>query len=698
MAAKRLRQLIHQLAGARDPAHNLDDTELLRRFAATGDEAAFEVLVWRHGPMVLGTCRRLLGDSADAEDAFQATFLTLVRKARGVRDGAALAGWLFRVAYRIAVGLRAERGRRRQRERAIAEDVAAPGGRPADDLAEVLDAEVHSLPEKYRRVVILCYLQGRSTEETAAMLGCPRGTVLSRLATARERLRRRLERRGVAPASIGALAGLTTSAEAMPSSMLVAKALSCAAAVAAGNITMIPSAILKLTDGALRSMFLFKVKMIAVGVVMAGALGGGTALLAHGQGGSGAPEPQAVERPAPETTPVAVAAAPPAAGPEDKVDKADPPEPKLPKVRTRRGAAGPENIDQAIEWLRGDQLQQFLAIESLARVDAYAPRRAEVARELEKVLNGRDRLVALKSTDALIVWATKDQVPSLLKALDDPSTFVRRGAMEALGPLQDSRAVAPVAKFLTSFGEREVAGRSLIQMGSIAEDEVRKYLANADKGAREEAARVLRQIGKTGKDDDFEAALGGLKDDNLSHRRKALQWFASADADHPRRAEAAREMGRLLKDGGPFDKQDASRALASWATKKEVPALIEVLQEERLPIGVKSSIMKALARLKDDRAISVLAEKLADPFENKEAIHGLIAIGQAAEEEVLKYLEHDSYQARVAACKVLKEIGTKKSVAPLQTAVTRAAREMYGGYRDVAAAGKAALDAIRTRR
>jgi RNA polymerase sigma factor (sigma-70 family) len=696
MPGKHLRQLIHQLADVRAQASNLDDTDLLYRYAATGDEAAFEVLVWRHGPMVLGVCRRLLGCNADAEDAFQATFLTLVRKARSVREGAALAGWLFRVAYRIALSVRRDRSRRRGQERPVTEEVAVLDAQRADELAEVIDAEVDQLPEKYRRVVVLCYLQGHSTEEAAAALGCPRGTVLSRLATARERLRRRLRRRGVAVVGVGALVVVPPWAETPPAHALVGTTLSTARALTAGDSTLIPSTIFTLTQGVLQAMFLRKVELFTAWVLLVGLLCTSGALLARAPGAIGNPLQQAEERPGDNAPPVVAAG--PGAPPKEEPDKTDQPEPKLPRVRIRGGDAAPDNIDQAIDWLGGDQLHQLLAIASLSRVDVYTPRQADVARELEKCLNGRDRLVALRSTDALAVWATKEQVPSLLKALDDPSTFVRRGGIEVLGTLQDKRAVAPVAVFLTSFGEREVAGRALIRMGGIVEEEVRRYLTNPDKGAREEAARILRQIGKTGKDDAFDAAMGGLKDSNLFSRRKALEWFAAADADHPRRAEAAREMGRLLKDGGPFDKQDAAKALASWATRKETPILMDTLKEERLAIGVKPAIMRALGRLKDDRAIPVLAEMLADPFENKEAVTALIAIGPAAEDEVLRSLEHEQFMARVAACKVLSEIGTQKSLEPLQLTLSQANRQMYGGYRDVAAAAKAAIAAIRARK
>src|SRR5262249_27837431 len=225
------------------------------------------------------------------------------------------------------------------------------------------------------------------------------------------------------------------------------------------------------------------------------------------------------------------------------------------------GEVGRKALDRVRRGRRGNQYQQLVAIATLARTEAYPPRRAEFARELEKLLNGNDRLVAQQSTHALYLWATREQLESLLKALDDPNTYVRRGAIEALVPLKEKRAVSPVAAFLPKFGEREVAGRALIRMGPMVEAEVRKYVGHADRATREEAARVVRQIGKAGKDEDFLAALAGLKDRIVSNRRKALQWFAAASPEHPRRAEAAHEIARLLHEGNVLDKKEAALAL-----------------------------------------------------------------------------------------------------------------------------------------
>ncbi len=173
----------------------LPDGVLLDRFARTRDPAAFELLVWRHGPMVLAACRRMLRDSHTAEDAFQAAFLVLARKAGSVRGSAA--GWLHRVALRVCL-----RMKRRLPPVSLDADPMSPATADSAEAAErsaILDDEVSRLPEWLRVPVVVCYLQGHTTERAAQVLGIPRGTVLSRLATARKRLAARLSARGIAP-------------------------------------------------------------------------------------------------------------------------------------------------------------------------------------------------------------------------------------------------------------------------------------------------------------------------------------------------------------------------------------------------------------------------------------------------------------------------------------------------------------------
>jgi RNA polymerase sigma factor (sigma-70 family) len=181
-------------------ARDAPDEELLTRFVADRDEAAFAALVHRHGAMVLGVCRRVLRDADRAEDAFQATFLVLVRKAASIGRPGRLGNWLYGVAYRTALKARGRRDRLWAREKPLVDVTPAEAAvNPADreELLAALDEELHRLPERYRSPVVLCYLQGKTREEAARTLGCPRETLATRLLRARERLRGRLARRGV---------------------------------------------------------------------------------------------------------------------------------------------------------------------------------------------------------------------------------------------------------------------------------------------------------------------------------------------------------------------------------------------------------------------------------------------------------------------------------------------------------------------
>jgi RNA polymerase sigma factor (sigma-70 family) len=178
------------------------DNQLVEQFLAGQEEseAAFRVLIHRHGPMVLGVCRRILGDEHAAEDAFQATFLVFVKKAGTLRDHGLLNNWLYGVALRVSHKEKVRGERRRVVERHAAEQAPqSAGGQEACDLRSIIDEEIRRLPERYRVPLVLCHVEGLRHDEVARRLGCPVGTVESRLSRARERLRSRLARRGLAP-------------------------------------------------------------------------------------------------------------------------------------------------------------------------------------------------------------------------------------------------------------------------------------------------------------------------------------------------------------------------------------------------------------------------------------------------------------------------------------------------------------------
>jgi RNA polymerase sigma factor (sigma-70 family) len=203
MVMQPLQTIIQRFRPPATAAGGVSDALLLERFLGGRDEAAFELLVWRHGPMVLGVCRRILHDAHEAEDAFQATFLTLARKGRSIGQRESISSWLYTVAYRIACRASGRRANRARHEQPL-DDLPVVGHEPepaerlaGEELKPLLDREVSRLPEKYRVAFILCYLEGKTNEEAARQLGCPKGTILSRLARARERLRRSLTQRGV---------------------------------------------------------------------------------------------------------------------------------------------------------------------------------------------------------------------------------------------------------------------------------------------------------------------------------------------------------------------------------------------------------------------------------------------------------------------------------------------------------------------
>jgi RNA polymerase sigma factor (sigma-70 family) len=268
-------------------AAGLSDTQLLDRFTAHAGvgpnaEAAFNVLVERHGPMVLRVCRYVLADRHDAEDAFQASFLVLARRARSIRERDSVASWLHGVALRVASCARAADLRRRAHERRRAE-AASLADLPIepDDLGQALHEEIDRLPERYRSVVVLCYLEGMTHDAAAALLGWPVGTVRTRLSWARDRLRRRLMRRGLAPGR-AAVAETALSAGAFAEAPQISSSLSDATVRAALHVIsgraitggVVAARVARLAEwGVSRIMLRARLTIAAVALLGAGGLG-----------------------------------------------------------------------------------------------------------------------------------------------------------------------------------------------------------------------------------------------------------------------------------------------------------------------------------------------------------------------------------------------------------------------------------------
>jgi RNA polymerase sigma factor (sigma-70 family) len=262
----------------------LGDGELLGSFIERHDETALAALVRRHGPLVWGVCRRLLSHH-DAEDAFQATFIVLIRKAASIRSRGMVGNWLYGVAHQTALLARRTAARRRAREVQVTgmPDIEAVQQDQGPELRPLLDEELSRLPEIYRAVIVLCELEGRSRKEAACQLGVPEGTVAGRLARARAMLAKRLIQRGVT-LSGGALAAILSQnvASAGAPASVVSKTIKVAGLAAAGQATrgVISVTVAALTDGVLKAMFLSKLKSV-VGVLLVGVclIGVGTAVV-----------------------------------------------------------------------------------------------------------------------------------------------------------------------------------------------------------------------------------------------------------------------------------------------------------------------------------------------------------------------------------------------------------------------------------
>jgi RNA polymerase sigma factor (sigma-70 family) len=249
----------------------LTDGQLLERFLAMREEAAFEALVRRHGPMVLGVCRRVLEHTHDAEDAFQATFLVFARKAESIVARDTVGNWLYGVAYRTAQKERAAATRRRVKERhmsrpeALDEDVWR-------ELRPLLDQELNRLPEKYREPVILCDLEGQTRKEAARRLGWPEGTLSGRLSRARVLLAKRLARHGLTLSGGAVAVALSQNAASagVPASLL-GSTVQAATLVAAGHTAagVVSTSVAVLTEGVLKAMFMTKLRIAATMVVAA---------------------------------------------------------------------------------------------------------------------------------------------------------------------------------------------------------------------------------------------------------------------------------------------------------------------------------------------------------------------------------------------------------------------------------------------
>jgi RNA polymerase sigma factor (sigma-70 family) len=613
MFGSRLDGLIRHLRGVTDAgAEGVADGELLRRFVSQRDESAFTALLSRHGPMVLGVCRRVLGDAHDAEDAFQATFLVLVHKAGSIGRPQALGSWLYRTALRTALRARAQRGRRRARE-SVLDDPPAPEG--VEDLAwhelqPVLDEEVNRLPRKYRDAVVSCYLQEKTYPEAARSLGLAAGTVSSRLARARDMLRKRLLRRGLALSSSLLVALLSQRAlqAALPGALRGATTRA-VLRLTAGQTVLAAAAtesVATLAEGVLKAMFLTKLKVATVTVLMLAAVCAGSAVLLYASpGGDGR---RTLE--------------------EKGVAKAQPPEGRNnPKVPADPGA----------RWLKAAQRpglppRERAAYQQFARLHQGA---------YKQLTNWGTLLVPPDPADPLNVLSRMglDVLPKLAEALDD-ITPTRTETTDGSGRKKEWRVNDLVARLIVNIAERDFTIAK--QPGTFPPD-----LRDLDLiGIRE----LNTQPG----------APAGFK-------KAVLDWYASNRG----RSLAERKIADL---GDPWNYIDAVRWLAEHksaagrrAIEKRVDAVLaELRQQKRIhtgmwaeiafcgealgKIGDKASLPKVreICRYLSDYEVQNWATGSAGPNAQTfyEAFHGLALLGE--KEEAVRGLQamYDRYRAR----------------------------------------------------
>ncbi len=294
MATNQLNRVIEtlRLAALAGDGAGRTDGQLLDSYIQKQEEAAFAALVRRHGPMVWGVCRRMLRGYQDAEDAFQATFLVLVRKASSIRPPEMVANWLYGVAHLTALRARANTARRRGREREVTA-MPEPAHQPRelwDDLRPLLDQELSRLPDKYRAVIVLCDLEGKTRKEAARHFRLPEGTVATRLATARAMLAKRLGRSGLvmSGAMVGVMLSGQVSSASMPASVasttIKAASLFAAGHAATGGVISLKA--VALAEGVIKSMLLSKLKMTTAVLTAVVVLGAGAAAFTQQVGNS----------------------------------------------------------------------------------------------------------------------------------------------------------------------------------------------------------------------------------------------------------------------------------------------------------------------------------------------------------------------------------------------------------------------------
>jgi RNA polymerase sigma factor (sigma-70 family) len=585
-ALRHLRRVV-----VRHSASRLSDAELLQRFAAQRDQAAFEVLVWRHGPMVLNVAERVLHSLDDAEDVLQATFLALVRQAHSMRRGGALAGWLYQVAYRTALRARAQRARRPV-GRVPVEDVPAPpspGHDPGRDVLAVLDEELHRLPDKYRTPLVLSYLQGLTNREIAYRLGCPPGTVFTRLARGRDLLRKRLTRRGVAVSAglLGAALLHATAAPALRAELVqtTLKAAALFAVVPGAAAGVVSPNVAALTEGALQMIGPGRLRVVWAVLVLLAVAGAGAGLLVL----RGAARENESASPRPEG----------AGGPAEA--------PRPPKEALRYGG---KSFD---EWrtLLQTELKPETRVEGVKALCAFGAngygREAAVA--VVTAVRGYNPDVVDPGEEAVLAAARlglakigAEAVPVLVDELKTGGRNGRRFALHALRVMgrQGEPAAPAVAEALKDRdpGIRLWAAEALgpIDPEASTVSAVAEAVTDEDVRVRSQALTLLAGWKGKARAATPQLLAGAVKDDDPDCRRVAMDALG---AIKPPAKDLVPTLAEAVKDKNPYVRGQAF-GLLNWLgpeAREGVPALVGEFQRAEDEPGKRLGIVQVLGNM-----------------------------------------------------------------------------------------------------